>query len=212
MGVKKIGNIVLIQLSDIDSNIYIIGDTVIDSGTGLNFTRLYSTMKAFKLDPKAMNQVINTHGHFDHVGGNGYFINAKVSIHEKDAGIIENGDNEMSYADFFDGRLNPKRVDRKLKEGDKIVAGELELEVIHTPGHTPGSVCLFDRKAGIMFTGDTVFSDGVGRIDMPGGNEQDMEASLDRITKMEGIQKLLPGHGDVVLNNAKKVIQDIVGG
>jgi glyoxylase-like metal-dependent hydrolase (beta-lactamase superfamily II) len=57
-----------------------------------------------------------------------------------------------------------------------------------------------------------VFSDGVGRIDMPGGNEQDMEASLDRIIKMEGIQKLLPGHGDVVLTNAKKVIQDILSG
>jgi glyoxylase-like metal-dependent hydrolase (beta-lactamase superfamily II) len=211
MGVKKIGNIVLIQLSDIDSNIYVIGDTVIDSGTGMNFTRLYSTMKAFRLDPKTINQVINTHGHFDHVGGNGYFINAKVSIHEKDADIIEKGDNEMSYADFFDGKLNPKRVDRRLKEGDKIEAGELELEVIHTPGHTPGSICLFDRKTGILFTGDTVFSDGVGRIDMPGGNEQDMEASLDRITKIEGIQKLLPGHGDVVLTNAKKTIQDICG-
>ena len=91
MGVKKIGNIILIQLSDVDSNIYVIGDTVIDSGTGMNFTRLYTTMKAFRIDPKAIRQVINTHGHFDHVGGNGYFINAKISIHEKDADIIEKG-------------------------------------------------------------------------------------------------------------------------
>src|SRR4030043_1843695 len=109
--IKRIGpNIVLIQLSDIDSNIYVLGDTVIDSGTGFNFTRLHPLLKIMKMNFSSIKQVINTHGHFDHVGGNGYFLNAKIAIHEKDAPIIENAKNEESMADFFDGKLKPRKV------------------------------------------------------------------------------------------------------
>ncbi len=210
MAIKRIGEIVLLQLSDIDSNIYIIGDTAIDAGTGFNFTRMYSTLKAFRIDPKSITTVVNTHGHFDHIGGNGYFINAKVAIHEKDADIIEKGDAERSYADFFDGKLHPRSVDRKLREGDRIVAGGMELEVLHTPGHTPGSICLFDRKSGVLFTGDTLFSDGVGRTDMPGGNPEELEKSLEKIFNLNGVQKILPGHGEPVLSDAQKALKEII--
>ena len=140
---KRIGNIVLIQLSDIDSNIYIIDDTVIDSGTGFNFTRLYSILKMLKKNFESFTQVVNTHGHFDHIGGNGYFLNAKIAIHENDAPVIENADIEMSRADFFDGKLRPRKVDRKLRDGDVIDVNGFKLLVVHTPGHTPGSICLY---------------------------------------------------------------------
>ena len=89
--IKRIGDITLIKLSDMDSNIYLVGDTVIDSGTGFNFTRLRSMFSAMKKEMKDVKNVVNTHGHFDHVGGNGYFLNAKVSIHEADAHILEKG-------------------------------------------------------------------------------------------------------------------------
>lgn len=212
--IKKIGdNIVLIQLSDIDSNIYVLGDTVIDTGTGFNFTRMYATMKAFKMDPKAIRHVVNTHGHFDHIGGNGYFINADVAIHEDDAGIIEKGDIERSYADFFDGRLSPREVERKLKEGDVIEAQGFELEIVHTPGHTPGSICLIDRKQGVMFSGDTLFSDGVGRTDMPGGDPEALEKSLQKILGIvEDVNTILPGHGEIVQGDVKKRVEEIVNG
>lgn len=207
---KKIGDIILIELSDIDSNIYIVGDTVIDSGTGFNFTRLREIFKIMKREMKDVKQIINTHGHFDHVGGNGYFLNAKVAIHRDDAKILEKGDQELSNAGFFDGKLNPRKPDQILKDGDKIKAGSMELEVIHTPGHSAGSICLYDRKGKIMFSGDTVFSDGVGRTDIPGGDPAALEKSLKKISSIE-VSRILPGHGDPVLKDAGKVLKMATG-
>ncbi|UCD07576.1 MAG: MBL fold metallo-hydrolase [Candidatus Aenigmatarchaeota archaeon] len=182
--IKRIGDIVLIQLSDIDSNIYLVGDTVIDCGTGFNFTRLRDIFNALKRNMNDVKQIINTHCHFDHVGGNGYFLNAKVAIHEDDAKVLEKGDGELSNADFFDGKLHPRKPERILKEGDKLNPDKLDLEVIHTPGHSPGSICLYDKKRKILFTGDTLFSDGVGRTDIAGGDPKGLESSLQRLLKI----------------------------
>jgi glyoxylase-like metal-dependent hydrolase (beta-lactamase superfamily II) len=209
MVMKRIGDVVLIQLSDTDSNIYMAGDTIIDSGTGFNFTRLYTIMKILKKGFDDIKQVINTHAHFDHVGGNAYFLNAKILIHELGASVLETGDIKRSWADFFDGKLKPRKVDIKLKENDKVNVNEMELEVIHTPGHTPDSICLLDKKQGILFSGDTIFADGVGRTDLIGGDTDALGKSLEKISKLD-IQKILPGHGEPVLENAKKVLEDIL--
>jgi glyoxylase-like metal-dependent hydrolase (beta-lactamase superfamily II) len=206
---KRIGDIALIQLSDIDSNIYILGNSVIDAGTGFNFTRLRMILKAMKKDLSSFTQVINTHCHFDHVGGNGYFINAKFAIHETDAPVVEKGDKEMSMADFFDGNLHPKKPDVILKEGNVVDFGGLKLEVIHTPGHTPGSISLFSKEKGILFSGDTIFSDGVGRTDVPGGDPDALAASLEKLSKLN-VKMIMPGHGEPVLSNGTKVIKDII--
>lgn len=210
-GVRKIGNVVVIRLSDIDSNIYMIGDTVIDSGTGFNFTRLYQAFKLLKIDLKDIRHIVNTHGHFDHIGGNGYFINADVSIHEADADIVEKGDDKKSYAEFFDGKLKPNEVGRRLKEGDAVRADDMGFEVMHTPGHTPGSICLYDRKSKTLITGDTIFSDGVGRTDMPGGNEEQLKESIDKLASLE-VRRLLPGHGDALVCDSPRTVADIMSG
>lgn len=203
--IKRIGdNIILIQLSDIDSNIYVIGDTVIDSGTGFNFTRLRTLLKMLGKSLEGFNQVINTHAHFDHIGGNGYFTEAKIAAHEDDAAVIENADEKKSYAEFFEGHLHPRNVDTRLKDGDMIDG----LKVIHTPGHTPGSICLLDEKNGILFSGDTIFSDGAGRTDMPGGDDEALTRSIKLISGLK-YSKILPGHGEPILENASKVIADI---
>jgi len=203
--IKRIGDIVLIQLSDIDSNIYLLDNTIIDSGTGFTFTRLYSIFKALNKRFDDIKHIINTHAHFDHIGGNGYFDNAKIAIHEADAPIIENGDEKASYAEFFDGHLKPRQVDQKLKDGDIIN----DLKVIHTPGHTPGSICLLDEKRGIVFSGDTMFSDGVGRTDMPGGDESALADSIEKISALK-FSKMLPGHGEPVLENAAKKVAQLI--
>jgi glyoxylase-like metal-dependent hydrolase (beta-lactamase superfamily II) len=204
---KKLGDITLIQLSSSDSNIYVIGDTVIDAGTGFNFTRLRDALRVLKKDLGDIKEVVNTHGHFDHCGGNGYFLNAKTAIHEADAPIVENGDAEASVADFFEGSPKPHEIQRKLNEGDVINAGSHELEVIHTPGHTPGSICLYDRKTGTLFSGDTVFSEGVGRTDLPGGDPVAFAASIQKLRELK-VKRILPGHGDPVIANADKVLSN----
>jgi len=202
--IKKIGNVGVIQLSASDSNIYLLGNTVIDSGTGFNFIRLMSIMSAIKKDMNTIEWVINTHGHFDHIGGNGYFLNAKVAIHELDAPILEKGNEELSFCDFFDGRLYPRKVDRKLRDGDEING----LKVIHTPGHSPGSICLYDEKNKILFSGDTIFSNGVGRTDLPGGDEKALKMSLEKLKKLD-IKTIFPGHGSPLTQNVKLVINSV---
>jgi len=202
--IKKIGNVGVIQLSDTDSNIYIVGNIVIDSGTGFNFTRLMSIFSAIRKDMNSIEWVINTHGHFDHIGGNGYFLKAKVAIHELDAPILENGDAELSFADFFDGDMKARKVDRKLREGEEISG----LRVIHTPGHTPGSICLYDEKEKLLFSGDTVFANGFGRTDLPGGSEEDLRKSLQRLKGLK-IEKLFPGHGAPVIKDAKVALDNL---
>jgi glyoxylase-like metal-dependent hydrolase (beta-lactamase superfamily II) len=207
--IRRFKDIILIQLSDIDSNIYIMGDTAIDSGTGFNFTRLKTYLAALKMDLESIKHIINTHGHFDHVGGNGYFYEADVAIHEADAFIIEQGDLKASYADFFDGKLHPRRVDRMLADGDTVTANSMEFDVIHTPGHTPGSICLYNRDAGILFSGDTIFSDGVGRTDMPGGDDEALAESMEKLANLK-VNRLFPGHGDPIKEGADKLIREMM--
>ncbi len=206
--IRRIGDIVLIQLSDIDSNIYILGNDVIDAGTGFNFTRLSTILGSIKKSLKDFRLVINTHAHFDHFGGNGYFLNAKVAIHEADAPVLENGEKEMSMADFFDGNIRPRKPDIILKDGDTLDFGGMKLKVIHTPGHTAGSISLFNEAKSILFSGDTVFSDGVGRTDIPGGNPAMLEESLKKLAGLK-VKQILPGHGEPVLENGAKVIADL---
>ncbi len=202
MQTKRIGNIILIQLSDMDSNIYLIDDMVIDTGTGFNFPRLYQIFKIYKKTFEDIKFIINTHAHFDHIGGNGFFPNAKIIMHKLDAPVLENGDSSTSYADFFGGQLKKRKVDMKVEEGFELNG----LEVIHTPGHTPGSISLYNRKEKILFSGDLIFADGFGRTDLVGGNREDLMKSIEKIKGLE-IEKLLPGHGEPVLKMVKERIE-----
>ncbi len=204
--IKKLGDVILINLSDMDSNIYLVGEDAIDAGTGFNFTRLYTLLQIAKKEPESIRNVVNTHCHFDHTGGNGYFLEAKVAAHEIDSSVIETGDMEKSVADYFNGNPKPKTVTRKLKEGDVLPMGTMELKVIHTPGHTPGSICLYDEKSGTLFSGDTVFADGFGRYDLPGGDKASLKASLEKLSKLK-INRLFPGHGQPVLSNGGASVQ-----
>jgi len=209
MGVKKIGDIVMIQLADIDSNIYLIGNAIIDTGTGFNFTRLRDVLRIFKMPMDNVKRIINTHYHFDHIGGNGYFTGAEIWIHEADAPVLENGDKETSVAEFFGGNMHKMKVSRKLKDGEKFNLGNTEFEIVHVPGHTPGSICLYDKKQKLLITGDTVFSNGVGRTDLDGGDFEQLKNSLAKLSKMD-IQKILPGHGPVVEKDGAKLIASLL--
>ncbi len=205
--VTRVNNrITMIHLSDLDSNIYLIdGDTIIDSGTGSNFVRLYEIFKKMGLDFDNIKNIVNTHMHWDHIGGNGFFKNAKIHIHEKDSEVLERGNGEMSNAHYFNGNMRPMKVEKKLKEGDEVFG----FKVLHTPGHTPGSLCLFNSKDKILISGDTIFADGVGRTDLQGGSEKELEKSLEKLFPLK-IEKILPGHGEPVLKSGNKVIKNII--
>ncbi len=209
MGVKKIGDIVMVQLSDVDSNIYLVGDTIVDTGVGFNFTRLRDVLRVFKMPMDTIKTIVNTHYHFDHIGGNGYFTAAQIAIHEADAPVLENGDAETSVAEFFGGNMHKMKVAKKLKDGDIIKMGSRELQIVHTPGHTPGSICLYDKKDKTLISGDTVFANGVGRTDLPGGDFEQLKVSLQRLSKMD-VQKILPGHGSIVEKDGTKIIGNLL--
>jgi glyoxylase-like metal-dependent hydrolase (beta-lactamase superfamily II) len=85
----------------------------------------------------------------------------------------------------------------ELAEGGRIAFGAIDLVVLHTPGHTEGSVCLLDREAGLLFSGDTLFAGAWGRTDLPGGSEEAMDASLIRLSRLEPSLQVLPGHGGI---------------
>ncbi len=147
--------------------------------------------------------LVNTHCHYDHIGGDLQVMdsfNPRVCVHELDALFMESGDGGVILSDWFGGRLSGVKVDVRLVDGQVIDLGGIKLEVIHTPGHTQGSICLYEPESKSLFSGDTVFSDGVGRTDLPGGSWEDLRKSLERLLelhKRSGIDQIYPGHGPV---------------
>ncbi len=140
--------------------------------------------------------IINTHGHFDHVGGDAD-IKAQggvLAIHSEDAPMLDEAqDHGILYGVKIPEQPSP---DELLKDGMKLTAGSITLEVLHTPGHTRGGVCFFDRKGGNLFTGDTLFAGSVGRTDFEGGSfEELMDSIKNKILPLGDTVKVFPGHG-----------------
>ncbi len=183
-----------------DSNVYLIEDekiALIDAGTGRLHDALMENVRERGVDPEDIELLINTHCHYDHTGGDHKLSEAtgcRVLIHELEQRVLEEGDNVLSCAVLFGERLRPVRVHRALRENDLIELGALALRVLHTPGHTAGSICLHDPDRGVLFTGDTVFTDGVGRTDLPTGSASELVASLKRLNQLK-VRELYPGHG-----------------
>lgn len=143
--------------------------------------------------------VVLTHGHFDHLGAVREIVRATgapLAVHASDAGGITTA--EGNGAAFFGhGDLSSPPADRMLTDGDVIEAGALTLRVIHTPGHTPGSICLFaDVEGGPhLMSGDTLFSGTVGRTDFRGGDAAAMRSSIAKLAALPLATLVHPGHG-----------------
>ncbi len=174
---------------------YILGDEgtgegiVIDPGGSAEAI----VARAAKVGVTKIKWIVNTHGHVDHVARNAdlhRLTNASIAIHEADAGDLMN---QSTYAlSMFDAEPSPA-PERLLKDGDRIEFGNLSVEVIHTPGHTQGAVCLY--TPGYVITGDTLFVGGVGRTDLPGGSSRVLSESLqNRLFTLPEETVVLPGH------------------
>lgn len=184
---QKINEIVMVEGRGFDSNVYAFEDVLVDTGTGANINYILESLEQGGINPADLSLIVNTHNHYDHVGGN-RFLDLKVAMHQEDAESLEKGDDLATAARMFGDSLGEMRVDWKLQEGDNIY----DFEVLHTPGHTSGGICLYDGET--LISGDTVFADGgFGRIDL-GGSVQDMQESLKRLSELQ-VKYLLPGHG-----------------
>lgn len=161
--------------------------------------------------------IVSTHGHWDHIGDNAAVQEwtrehastpeegAEIAVHPLDRDRLVHP--SALYAPFD---IVPSVPAVELAEGGVVRFGEIRLEVLHTPGHTEGSVCLFDVDEGLLFTGDTLFRSGWGRTDLPGGSEEQMVESLIRLSRLEDRLRVLPGHGPVTTIGRERSLLELI--
>jgi len=179
----------------LESNCYIIADEntrealVIDPGDESD--RILGLIHENSL---AVKYVVCTHAHFDHVGAVPEIkkeTGAKVIIHRYERDIYEHS---KEFAALWGYELDHlPDPDMFVSEGDIIKIGNLKFEILHTPGHSPGGICLYGE--GILVTGDTLFAGSVGRTDLYGGDEKELRKSFKRLIGLPQEIKVLPGHG-----------------
>ena len=191
-----------------ESNVYLLEDEdpiIVDTGGGMfTDTTLEEVSKIVPL--KKVGRIVLTHSHLDHLGGANAFQKAtggRIFLHEAEAMPLLAGDTTYLLRDMFDMRLGKLDI-APLKAGEKLKCGDGELEVLHTPGHSPGSIVLHDKDSCSAIVGDTVFcGGGVGRWDLPGGDLAQLMKSLKRLGEL-GLKNMYPGHGSYAEGDAQQ--------
>lgn len=172
---------------------------LIDPGHYAFLSHVRDGLDRLSLSTVDMDLLLITHGHPDHMEGVRAFADQDtlIALHREEVEFIRKV--APHYGDAL--QLPDFQPHILLQEGD-LAVGDLQFQVIHTPGHSPGSVCLYWPKRKALFTGDVVFNHGIGRTDLPGGNGQTLKESIKRISTLE-VEYLLPGHGDVVIGASR---------
>lgn len=197
-------NILLIrlELGEIGTNCYLLADktakemAVIDPAG--DFPLLKKVLAGQDLADFTVKYIINTHGHWDHVGANAdlaELTGAPILIHAADAKMLEQGADAN-----FRVRFKPSQASRLLADGDELPLGAYTLRVLHTPGHTQGGICLVVTGAAgdeLVFAGDTLFQMSIGRTDLPGGDFATLIQSIrTKLLGLKGELPVFPGHGE----------------
>jgi glyoxylase-like metal-dependent hydrolase (beta-lactamase superfamily II) len=179
----------------IATNVYVLGDELSREAIAIDTAAPCVAWVAERLAARGwtLKLIVSSHRHWDHIGDNAAVMvatGAELAAHVLDAPAIRAPSG--SGAPF---PIPPSVPAVELAEGGQVVFGDLRLDVLHTPGHTPGSVCLFARGEGLLLSGDTLFAGGWGRVDLDGGSPDAMAASIARLTVLPDTTRVLPGHG-----------------
>ncbi len=179
------------------SNVYVVYDSgeamIIDAGA-----RAEQIKEFIENNGLCVKYIVLTHGHYDHVHYIGDYIRAfegaRAVCHEREVETL--CDSEANVSSLFGAECVYNHDYTTVCEGDTLRVGTLEFLVMHTPGHTPGGICLYEKNAGVLFTGDTLFHRGYGRTDFKGGSFRELVSSIRRIMTLNGETIFYSGHGN----------------
>ena len=188
--------IIKLEVGQLGANCYIVycektlqGMVVDPGGDG---DKILSILRREKITVTA---IVNTHGHADHIGGNDEVkvgTGAPILIHEEDGKMLGSAQGNLSM--YIGRNLICQAADRLLKDGDTITVGEMQFKILHTPGHTLGGICIYGND--IVFSGDTLFEQSIGRTDFPGGSHPELLSSIkNKLFVLADDTVVLPGHG-----------------
>ena len=189
----------------LDCNTYVIKGgpgIIIDPGNADYLTARVDAMRQDGIDPAGIGIIVNTHLHIDHCSANEAFkelSGAKVALYpiqKKNYRLVV-----VDGARLFGMEPGEFTVDHLLEEG-RLKSGDIEIEIIEAPGHSPDCVCFYLRKEKVLVCGDVLFEMNTGRVDLPGGNAGDLKKSIDALSRLD-IEYLLPGHMGVVAGAEK---------
>lgn len=188
----------IIPVGPLQCNCSVVGDEqsreamVIDPGDDIEAVMAVVSKHALKV-----KQIVVTHAHIDHVGGAAKLkamTGAPVLLNQNDEALLKMLDVQAAWL----GMKTPGQVeiDRSISSGDAVAAGAVKAEVIHTPGHTEGSICLYFEPQGTLVAGDTLFAGSIGRTDLPGGSFEKIMSSLHgSVLALPDDVVVIPGHG-----------------
>ncbi|MDG6997823.1 MAG: MBL fold metallo-hydrolase [Nitrososphaerota archaeon] len=196
------------------NNVFIVYEDGSDTGVVIDVAQgseqILTRLKELEIRPSV---IINTHGHTDHTAEDQTLrrsTGARLAIHELDAYRLATEDEASRELRI---QKVPIEADLQLVDNEIVTVGrEVHLRVLHTPGHTEGSICLFDEKRKQLFSGDTLFAGGYGRIDGAGADPEAMVSSLKRLLQLPSDTDVYPGHGSFTTIGDEAWIRDAIGG
>ncbi len=184
------------ELGPVRTNCFLLEDEKTNEAVLIDPGEKSSEIEKYIIEEKlVIKYIINTHGHFDHIGGNAFFFKKgmELAVHPLSIDLIKSKGGSSLFGFEIDPSPEPTL---KLEDGDKILFGNQTLEILHTPGHTPGCISIYNKNAGVVFCGDALFFRSIGRTDFPGGNHAQLLKSIrQKLYMLPEDTKVYTGHG-----------------